>query len=118
MPDTAFGQTGLRPSALAFGCNHIALNRGPDRRREAEAALTEAHEAGINFFDIADVYARAYVGAGTRWPLALGQQLSNAASASCHQPNSPKPLVAVAMSPNNPMPAMPACWPKLCCCGR
>ncbi len=58
MPDTAFGQTGLRPSALAFGCNHIALNRGRDRRREAEAALAEAHEAGINFFDIADVYAR------------------------------------------------------------
>ena len=58
MPDTAFGQTALRPSALAFGCNHIALNRGRSRRREAEAALTEAHEAGINFFDIADVYAR------------------------------------------------------------
>ena len=58
MPDTAFGQTGLRPSALAFGCNHIALNRGRGRRREAEAALAEAHEAGINFFDIADVYGR------------------------------------------------------------
>ncbi len=58
MPDTAFGQTGLRPSALAFGCNHIALNRGRGRRREAEAALTEAHEAGINFFDTADAYSR------------------------------------------------------------
>jgi voltage-dependent potassium channel beta subunit len=50
------GQTGLRLSALSFGA--WVTFGGRVGRSEARELIAQAYEAGINFFDNAEVYAR------------------------------------------------------------
>jgi aryl-alcohol dehydrogenase-like predicted oxidoreductase len=45
----------LQSSAIGIGCNKIAALSSD--RREAAAALEQALDAGINFFDTADDYS-------------------------------------------------------------
>lgn len=52
------GQTGLRVSRLGIGCSHIASVGSSQPRREIEATLLAAADAGINFFDTASVYGQ------------------------------------------------------------
>ncbi|MDP0500297.1 MAG: aldo/keto reductase [Verrucomicrobiota bacterium JB022] len=55
---------GKSVSRLALGCMHFGGDWAPgtdiseDARRQARAALVAAQEAGINFFDHADIYCR------------------------------------------------------------
>jgi aryl-alcohol dehydrogenase-like predicted oxidoreductase len=51
------GRTGLKPSALGFGCNRIAETGSSAERREVLATLELALERGINFFDTANAYS-------------------------------------------------------------
>ena len=50
------GRSGLKVSALSFG-SWVTFSNQVDRKR-AETMLAHAYEAGINFFDNAEVYAR------------------------------------------------------------
>jgi len=50
------GRSGLKISALSFG-SWVTFSNQVDRKR-AETMLAHAYEAGINFFDNAEVYAR------------------------------------------------------------
>ncbi len=52
------GNTGLTPSVLGFGCSMIASLATRYSRAEVEASLCEARDAGITFFDTADVYGQ------------------------------------------------------------
>lgn len=52
------GNTDLAPSVLGFGCSMIASLATRYSRTEVEASLREAREAGITFFDTADVYGQ------------------------------------------------------------
>lgn len=52
------GSTDLEPSALGFGCSTIASLGTRHPRQEVESTLREALDAGINFFDTADVYGQ------------------------------------------------------------
>ncbi len=52
------GNTGLTPSVLGFGCSMIASLATRYSRAEVEACLREARDAGITFFDTADVYGQ------------------------------------------------------------
>jgi aryl-alcohol dehydrogenase-like predicted oxidoreductase len=52
------GSTDLEPSALGFGCSMIASLATRQPRDEVESTLHEALDAGINFFDTADVYGQ------------------------------------------------------------
>jgi len=52
------GNTGLTPSVLGFGCSMIASLATRYSPSEVEASLREAREAGITFFDTADVYGQ------------------------------------------------------------
>lgn len=52
------GNTGLTPSVLGFGCSMIASLATRYSRAEVEASLREARDAGITFFDTADVYGQ------------------------------------------------------------
>lgn len=52
------GNTDLIPSVLGFGCSMIASLATRYSRAEVEASLCEAREAGITFFDTADVYGQ------------------------------------------------------------
>lgn len=52
------GSTDLIPSVLGFGCSMIASLATRYSRAEVEASLCEAREAGIRFFDTADVYGQ------------------------------------------------------------
>ena len=52
------GSTDLIPSVLGFGCSMIASLATRYSRAEVEASLCEAREAGITFFDTADVYGQ------------------------------------------------------------
>lgn len=52
------GHTDLEPSVLGFGCSMIASLATRHPRREVERTLGEALDAGINFFDTADVYGQ------------------------------------------------------------
>lgn len=62
MKQVQLGRGGPQVSRLAYGCAALA---GPwesgeltaDRRRQALSALEAALEAGVNHFDLADVYA-------------------------------------------------------------
>lgn len=49
------GRSGLKVSALSFG-SWVTFSNQVDRKR-AEEMLTHAYEAGVNFFDNAEVYA-------------------------------------------------------------
>jgi len=58
MAASRLGRTELRPSPLGFGCSQIAsvsTRHSPD---EVSAALRCALDAGIDFFDTADVYGQ------------------------------------------------------------
>ena len=48
------GTTGVRVSHVALGCMSLTH----EREAESHATVVAAHEAGINFFDTADVYGR------------------------------------------------------------
>ena len=52
------GSTDLIPSVLGFGCSMIASLATRNSRTEVESTLSEAREAGITFFDTADVYGQ------------------------------------------------------------
>ncbi|MBI4003355.1 MAG: aldo/keto reductase [Nitrospira defluvii] len=52
------GNTGFTPSVLGFGCSMIASLATRYSRAEVEASLCEARDAGITFFDTADVYGQ------------------------------------------------------------
>ncbi len=52
------GSTDLIPSVLGFGCSMIASLATRYSRTEVESTLSEAREAGITFFDTADVYGQ------------------------------------------------------------
>lgn len=52
------GDTDLKPSVLGFGCSMIASLATRYSRAEVEATLCEAWDAGITFFDTADVYGQ------------------------------------------------------------
>lgn len=52
------GDTDLEPSVLGFGCSMIASLATRYSRAEVEATLCEARDAGITFFDTADVYGQ------------------------------------------------------------
>src|SRR5579864_1710551 len=59
MKFTRMGSTGTRVSRLCLGC--MSFGGGADWMLDEEASLPivqKAHEAGINFFDTADVYSR------------------------------------------------------------
>jgi aryl-alcohol dehydrogenase-like predicted oxidoreductase len=55
----SFGRTGLVVSELGVGCSRIGGLLSPGSSRKAELAmLQEAADAGISFFDTADIYAQ------------------------------------------------------------
>lgn len=54
----SFGQTDLTPSVIGFGCGRIASLSTLNHRKEIVAALHEALDNGINFFDTADIYGQ------------------------------------------------------------
>src|SRR5579864_3356852 len=59
MKFTRMGSTGTRVSRLCLGC--MSFGGGADWMLDEEASLPivqKAHEAGINFFDTADIYSR------------------------------------------------------------
>ena len=51
-----FGKTGWQVSEIGFGAWAIGGNWGEVSRRDADAALDAALDAGVNFIDTADVY--------------------------------------------------------------
>jgi aryl-alcohol dehydrogenase-like predicted oxidoreductase len=53
-----FGSTGLEVSAIGIGCSRIGGVGNRTSRAEELAMLQEAADAGINFFDTADIYAQ------------------------------------------------------------
>lgn len=50
------GSTGLSVSRIGFGCMGLSGSYGPVQRDRAAHALHAALDAGVNFFDTADVY--------------------------------------------------------------
>ncbi|MDJ0948379.1 MAG: aldo/keto reductase [Alphaproteobacteria bacterium] len=52
------GKTDLRPSVLGVGCNLIANTDADHDLAEVNRTIAAAIEAGITFFDVADVYGR------------------------------------------------------------
>jgi len=50
------GRTGWKVSAVSMGCWAIGGAWGPVKDQESMAALRQAAELGVNFFDTADVY--------------------------------------------------------------
>lgn len=52
------GNTDLTPSLLGFGCSMIASLATRHSRGEVEATLRAARDAGMTFFDTADVYGQ------------------------------------------------------------
>ncbi|MBS0172123.1 MAG: aldo/keto reductase [Nitrospira sp.] len=52
------GNTDLTPSLLGFGCSMIASLATRHSRGEVEATLRAARDAGVTFFDTADVYGQ------------------------------------------------------------
>ena len=51
------GQSGLRVSAIGFGCMGLSFGYGPATDRgEAIALIRAAHERGVTFFDTAEAY--------------------------------------------------------------
>ena len=58
VPTAALGRTQLLVSRLGFGCSTIASLATRYATAEVQAALLEAMEQGVNFFDTADVYGQ------------------------------------------------------------
>ena len=64
MKYTYLGRTGLKVSRLCLG----TMNFGkPTAEKEAFAIMDKALDAGINFFDTADVYGRRVEGGHSGW---------------------------------------------------
>lgn len=61
MKERRLGRTGLRVSEVGFGCWPIGGGSyGPVRDEDSRDALEAAWDAGINFFDAADVYGEGH----------------------------------------------------------
>lgn len=61
MQKRALGQSGLEVTPLTFGCWQAGGNQWTDTNDEDSiAAMRTAHEAGINFFDTAEVYGNGH----------------------------------------------------------
>ncbi|MFH0985573.1 MAG: aldo/keto reductase [Candidatus Omnitrophota bacterium] len=61
MKDRPFGRTGLRVSEIGFGGWAIGGNAyGPVRDEDSLEALEAAWDAGVNFFDTADIYGEGH----------------------------------------------------------
>src|SRR3954470_732035 len=55
------GRSGLRVSAVGLGCNNLSRpGTGSETQEGATAVVSAALEAGINFFDTADIYGGAF----------------------------------------------------------
>jgi 1-deoxyxylulose-5-phosphate synthase len=55
------GRSGLRVSAIGLGCNNLGRSGTATETREgSQAVVSAAIEAGITFFDTADVYGKEY----------------------------------------------------------
>jgi aryl-alcohol dehydrogenase-like predicted oxidoreductase len=52
------GSQGLRVAPIGFGCMSIANTYGPSDENESIDLLRHAFDAGVDFFDTADVYGR------------------------------------------------------------
>jgi aryl-alcohol dehydrogenase-like predicted oxidoreductase len=59
MKYNAFGSTGLRVSEIGFGGSRIGgVFAGTDGSRQAREVLAQALDAGVNFYDTADMYSQ------------------------------------------------------------
>ena len=89
MQYTQLGRSGLKVSRLCLG----TMNFGPQTEEaDAHAIMDAAHDAGINFFDTANVYGGSSTGAGPRRSSAAGSpRAASAASARCSPPRSTAP---------------------------
>src|SRR6516225_8092132 len=57
MQTRTLGKNGLEVSALGFGCMGISQSYGrPSRREDGIAIIRAAVDAGVTFFDTAEVY--------------------------------------------------------------
>ena len=56
MKTRSFGKTGFEVSEIGMGCWQLGGDFGPIEDATTQAALTAAHDAGITFYDTADVY--------------------------------------------------------------
>ena len=56
MDKRTFGRTGWKVAPIGFGAWAIGADWGDVSERDAEAALNEALDRGVNFIDTADVY--------------------------------------------------------------
>lgn len=66
------GQSGLTVSAIGLGCNNLGRAGTPTETQEGtNTVLRSAREAGINLFDIADIYGKTPGAAETRFGQAL-----------------------------------------------
>lgn len=56
MKKRVLGKSGLEVSAIGLGCMGMSWGYGPSDRSESLAVLREAVDAGVTFFDTAEVY--------------------------------------------------------------
>jgi aryl-alcohol dehydrogenase-like predicted oxidoreductase len=57
MKERTLGKSGLRVSAIGFGCMGLSFAYGkPVERQEAVSLIRAAHESGVTFFDTAEAY--------------------------------------------------------------
>lgn len=56
MKTRVLGKTGFEVSEIGMGCWQLGGDFGPIEDATSQAALTAAHDAGITFYDTADVY--------------------------------------------------------------
>ena len=79
MKQLNLGNSGLNASAVALGCMRI----GELPAEKLERLFFAALEAGINFFDHADIYASVKPGSASCWPdiPACGRRSSSRANA-------------------------------------
>lgn len=52
----SFGMTGLQVSEIGLGCSHLGTDVFSKSEKESVRVLHRAFEAGINFYDTADIY--------------------------------------------------------------
>ncbi|MDC7218307.1 MAG: aldo/keto reductase [Spirochaetales bacterium] len=55
-----FGNTDLQTSPVVYGCMGGAGAFGPQEEKDSIEALLGAYEAGVNFFDTAEMYGKGY----------------------------------------------------------
>ena len=76
MKTRKLGKTGFDVSEIGMGCWQLGGDFGPIEDATSQAALTAAHEAGITFYDTADVYG------GGRSEVQVGHFLKGAGAGS------------------------------------